>query len=1080
MSAQFPEITVSTKGRDTILVRNVKKYFGPTRALDGASFSARAGEIHAIVGGNGCGKSTMAKVVSGILPIDSGSVSILGETPATPAESRALGISTVYQEVMVADESTVVDNIFMGSDHLFSKKLSQDRKVRRAAELMAELAGEPIDPFALVGTLPLGIKQWITIARALLSEPKILILDESSAALDFDSTERLFAKMRSLRDAGTTVLIVTHRIAELIRISDRATVLRDGRDVGVLEKADITERNLLALMTGEDQGDSHHAHLAPQPHDNTIALRADGLSIQPGARSFDFELRRGEIVGVAGLDGQGQDGFVRILAGVNTAASGLVQAADRHGDLHTVRSLADAVDGRIAYVSGDRKREGIFAALSIFENMVMPLFREKKRGGILGLIDRETLGVIFKRETENLLIKFGLRGDKITSLSGGNQQKVLIGRGFAMRPDVIVLNDPARGIDVGAKAELYKHLRAYAEDGKSVVYMSSELEEFLGFATRVIVFRDGAPFDAFDGRSLEPKRILEAMFGQTDGSGLRAAHGLTPSRVAARNTDSGATARHSDGVRVNVAVPAEARHVITAQRSPQRAAELELTDIAPQTGLHPKPIKIVEFNANGQALARGGAMNATTKPATPASAVTADTAKGGRSNPFLLMPISLFFVLLGFAVLRSPSLITSAGIGSAIIVATPLILATYALMATVISGRGTVDLSIGPLIGFVNVTLIQLHGAGVLENPFAVFGYAVLAGASYQFVFALIVIYVRVQPIIVSLSGYLALSGMNLVILPRPGGTAPQWMADWGLGTSIFSPVLLILVLASLGWILFSQTAFYTHLRLMGSDERAAYTSGVPIFVVRIGAHLISGCFAGLAAITFTALISSGDPSQGTTYTLIAVTALVLGGASLAGGRGGVFGSFLGAINLYLITFVLATFSFGAVQSFVTNLAYGSILVVSLLLTLIIPFIERHIRNFSPLLYFVALSVVALGVILHATYDYGVAATTLEGTGEVSQLLMPIAPEALYVAPLEVAAPNADEIALRNAAAPIVLALLLLVVIAVFLRVAVSQSDRRVLAPTVTVVVVALLLLGAYMLRHTDLASPPADVVRNR
>lgn len=605
MSALPTENTSDAKGRNTIIVRSVKKYFGPTRALDGASFSARAGEIHAIVGGNGCGKSTMAKVVSGILPIDSGSVSILGETPSTPAESRALGISTVYQEVLVADESTVVDNIFMGADSLFTKKLSQDQKVRRAAELMQELAGEPIDPFALVGTLPLGLKQWITIARALLSEPKILILDESSAALDFDSTERLFSKMRSLRDAGTTVLIVTHRIAELIRISDRATVLRDGRDVGVLERSEITERNLLALMTGEDQGTGHHAHEAPQPRDNTIALKASGLAVWPGAKAFDFELRRGEIVGVAGLDGQGQDGFVRILAGVMPAASGLVQASDRHGDLQAVQNQADAVAGHITYVSGDRKREGIFAALSIFENMVMPLYREKRRGGILGFIDFATLGTIFKREADNLMIKFGARGDKITSLSGGNQQKVLIGRGFAMRPDVIVLNDPARGIDVGAKAELYKHLRAYADEGKSVVYMSSELEEFLGFATRVIVFRDGTPFDAFDGRRLDPKSILEAMFGQTSGQGLASNYGLTPGRNSASGTGPMPVGSSSDGFRVSVTVPPEVKARMQAQvqrQVPARKAEPRVLAVNPCVGM--KPIKIVEFDADGRQATR--------------------------------------------------------------------------------------------------------------------------------------------------------------------------------------------------------------------------------------------------------------------------------------------------------------------------------------------------------------------------------------------------------------------------------------------------------------------------------------------
>ncbi len=445
------------------------------------------------------------------------------------------------------------------------------------------------------------------------------------------------------------------------------------------------------------------------------------------------------------------------------------------------------------------------------------------------------------------------------------------------------------------------------------------------------------------------------------------------------------------------------------------------------------------------------------------------TAQGGRSNPFLLMPITLFFALLAVAVLRSPSLMTSSGIGAAIIVVTPLILATYALMASVISGRGTVDLSIGPLIGFINVTLIQLHGTGVLANPIAVFLYAVAVGAAYQVLFALIVIYVRVQPIIVSLSGYLALSGINLVILPRPGGVAPEFMAEWGYGTSIFSPILFILLFAAGAWLLFTRTAFYTHLRLMGSDERAAYTSGVPITIVRIGAHVISGGFAGLAAICFTALISSGDPSQGTTYTLIAVTALVLGGASLAGGRGGVFGSALGAVNLYLITFVLATFNFGAVQSFVTNLAYGTILVVSLLLTLLIPVIQRHIRNFSPLLYFVALSVVVLGIILHATFDY----SALGSVG--SALPGPLDMQTALTGPLEIATISPQTQSLRVAAAPLVLSALLLVVIAIFTRVAITEAGRRNIAPAVAVVVGALVLGGAWLMaREAAVPEVPA------
>ena len=403
--------------------------------------------------------------------------------------------------------------------------------------------------------------------------------------------------MRSLRDGGTTVLIVTHRIAELIRISDRATVLRDGRDVGVLEKHEITEKNLLQLMTGIDRENNTHFLTAPQPKNETKSLKVRGLSVWPGAEPFDFDLRRGEIVGVAGLDGQGQDAFVRILGGVQSASQGSVQVMSRDNSWSFVRNLNAAVAAKIAYVSGDRKREGIFASLSIFENMVISLYRDKKRAGVLGIIDSLTLGGIFKREADNLLIKFGFKEDKITSLSGGNQQKVLIGRGFAMKPDVIVLNDPARGIDVGAKSELYKHLNSFAEEGKSVVYMSSELEEFIGFATRVIVFRNGAPFDAFDGRSLEPKVILEAMFGQTSGLGLAASFGLLPNKAISQKSDN----YKSDGVRVLVEVPQKIKSALQEKTAllKQPVVRKEQHVVVASKKLT-SPIRIVEFDAYGE------------------------------------------------------------------------------------------------------------------------------------------------------------------------------------------------------------------------------------------------------------------------------------------------------------------------------------------------------------------------------------------------------------------------------------------------------------------------------------------------
>lgn len=444
-------------------------------------------------------------------------------------------------------------------------------------------------------------------------------------------------------------------------------------------------------------------------------------------------------------------------------------------------------------------------------------------------------------------------------------------------------------------------------------------------------------------------------------------------------------------------------------------------------------------------------------------------------NTFLLVPILLFFGLLMAAVLRSPSLVTSSGLGGAEIVVAPLILSTYALMAAALAGRATVDLSIGPLIGFINVTLVQLNGLHIITSPIAVFAYALFAGVAYQFAFALVVIYVRVQPIIVSLSGYLALSGINLVILPRPGGAAPDWMGSWGSGTSIFSPVLFLVALATVGWWIFTATAFYGHLRLMGSDERAAYTAGVRITIVRIGAHVVSGLFAGVAALAFTGLISSGDPTQGTTYTLISVTALVLGGTSLAGGRASIIGSLLGAINLFLIGYVLSTFNFGSVQGFVTDLSYGTILVLSLLLTLLLPHLQHWLRYISPLLVFVVLGLAFIGVALHATYDYSDLSYTPPVKGAHASATAP-SPAALatlknveQMAPVFAQPEQATHFERSPFSTAVAQLAILLLAGVVALRLLVWQASKGAMTPVLYAGLAFLALVGGWLLMHAPI-----------
>ncbi len=517
----------SSKVGGDIYVQDASKSFGVTKALNGVNFKANFGEIHAIVGGNGCGKSTLAKVISGVLPLDKGKVSIMGQSPNSPIEAQRVGIATVFQEVMIAEEATVYENLFIGYDSFFGKKLAHRDRVEKAASIMLELSGEFIDPYTIASQLSLGMKAWITIGRAFLRNPKVLILDESSAALDFDSTERLFAKMRTLRDQGAAIFIVTHRIAELVRISDRATVMRDGIDVGVLAGEDITEKNLLGLMTGDKKFSTASEIKATPPDSITdeIVLTAKDLKVWDNGDVINFDLPKGEILGVTGLDGQGQDNFVKALAGIDQPLSGevIVKQSDEERertkkDYTSVNSLLDAKKSGIGYVSGDRKKEGIFPNMSIYENMVIPLYKGKQSktsGGFIGFIKWMELNGIFDWEVERLSIKTGPKNNLITSLSGGNQQKVMIARAFTTTPKILILNDPARGIDVGAKRDLYKYLRIFVNDGGTAIFLSSELEEFIGLCHRVLVFRDGSIFETFEKEDINPNTILEGMFGHT-------------------------------------------------------------------------------------------------------------------------------------------------------------------------------------------------------------------------------------------------------------------------------------------------------------------------------------------------------------------------------------------------------------------------------------------------------------------------------------------------------------------------------------------------------------------------------------
>jgi ribose transport system ATP-binding protein len=518
VAAPLPSERTGAGQPSIIVAENVVKTFGETKALRSASFTAHAGEIHAIVGENGSGKSTLAKIMSGIVLADSGSVLMNGEIVHDPIKALQTGVATVYQEVLIAEGASIMDNVFMGLEGPWRPRTSRKRRFHQTKELLERLTRQPVDPTALVDDLPLATRQWITIARALIRSPRVVIFDESTAALDLDSASRLLAEMQRLRSEGVCVVVVTHRIAELTTFADRATVLRDGRDVGVLAGDEITLERLLSLMSGvdpetEDGAASQVAIGRRGAVDrSTPVLAARQVVTSEGAAPSNLELFPGEIIGFAGLDGQGQSAFIQALTGARPIESGEIIARDSN-ESRSIRNLRDAAAAKVCYISGDRRMEGIFSNLSIFENFAMPLFTSFRR---FGFVDRGALKKTYRHHAGRLNLRAASPDDLITSLSGGNQQKVIIGRVLAQRPRVVALNDPARGVDIRTKRELYGQLEQLALEGAGIIYLSTEIDELVGLCDRVAVFREGALFGWIAGEQITSDRVLAAMFGHLE------------------------------------------------------------------------------------------------------------------------------------------------------------------------------------------------------------------------------------------------------------------------------------------------------------------------------------------------------------------------------------------------------------------------------------------------------------------------------------------------------------------------------------------------------------------------------------
>jgi rhamnose transport system ATP-binding protein len=491
--------------RPVLEVTGVSKRFDATQALSDVSLTLYPGEVHAIVGENGAGKSTLIKIMTGILPADQGGMRLVGEAfaPRNSSDAQRQGVAAIYQEPSVFPDLSVAENIFIGHRDR-GWKVDWSSMSRDAGEILAMLDID-LDPRLPAAGLTVAGQQAGEIAKAISLDVRVLIMDEPTAALSAHEVDRLFRQVRKLRDSGVAVLFISHRLEELFQISDRISVFRDGRHISTRLAAEVTEESLVREMVGRDPAEFFSRKLHPV---GDVMLRVSSLGRQGVFSDVSFEVRRGEVLGFAGLVGAGRTDVALALFGVAPANSGLVEL---EGEMIEIKSPADALRQGIAYLSEDRRRLGLSLAQSVAANVTLAaLDRYTTR---LGLLD----GSKERRDAETLRQRLGIRTPSlftpVSLLSGGNQQKTMLAKWLNVEPRILILDEPTRGIDVGAKADVHRFVDELARSGIAIILISSDLPEVIAMSDRVAVMREGTLRGIYSREDASQERIMATAVG---------------------------------------------------------------------------------------------------------------------------------------------------------------------------------------------------------------------------------------------------------------------------------------------------------------------------------------------------------------------------------------------------------------------------------------------------------------------------------------------------------------------------------------------------------------------------------------
>lgn len=858
-------------------LRGVSKSFDSTRAVINLDLQLRAGEVLALLGENGAGKSTCVKMLAGIYPPDTGTVVLDGEpiTFATPLDAHAAGIAVVHQHPAIFPDLSVVENIFAGQLVTGPGGVLRRDAMRVRAQEIIELLGLEVSLDHRAGALRTGEQQLIEIARALASNARVLIMDEPTAALSNHEVELLFRVVETLRERDVTMMFVGHRLEEVFAIADRITVLRDGAYVDTRPTAELTPARTVQLMVGREIDDLY-TRVETTPGE--VVLEVKGISRPGEYENVSFQLRAGEILGFGGLVGAGRTEIARTLFGITAPQEGAIAI---NGSQITIDSPQDAMSHGIAYVSEDRRGQSLVMDFSILVNAVLPVLDRTTK---FGLTSRSNELAVVREPLRRMSLRFASYDQPVSTLSGGNQQKVVLAKWLGVNPRILILDEPTQGIDVHTKTEVHRLISELAAEGMAVVLISSDMPELIAMSDRVLVLREGKQMALLDRAEVAPETIGAAATG------------------ASLDLDSTLVAEQEA-----VEIAADLRPVASQPPAPDRTGT---------GGDSVRPARKVQ------------------RPNPTEGAV-----RGLLSRLASTREMGLLVVLLAIAIpvsIVNPRFLDTGNLTSVAVDAALLLFIAMGQLLVMLTGN--IDVSVSSVVGlaaYVSAMLMRdVEGLPVFVGVLIALGVGLLCGL----VNGLVIAYGNVPSIVATLGTLAVFRGVTSLVANSRQVSASDvpeaWLdfASTRLGpfpVLVLTAIVLLVVIAQL----LQRTRFGREFFQVGSSRESAELIGVKSRQRILTAYLICGSLSGFAGALWASHFATVDSRVATGIELSVIASVIVGGVALAGGVGTVTGVALGTVVLLLIRNALTLVK---VDPLWLQAAYGIVIIAAVVLNLVL------------------------------------------------------------------------------------------------------------------------------------------------